>query len=359
MFPPSSMDPKLIAPLTANEFVQRILVPEVALHLILQDMCLKGEDGVQEALTILRESSTYGVAMFPEDGGEWGSTKKMGSDESMMAAGDQIVLERARKRRKELEEEEREEEERRQVLEREKRPKRKGRGKAKAIDDRSPSPLEENQPPPKPRPRPIPKSSSSMGLVGIRDPPEPIRSSRPHFGNRKLRSRSRSSQMDTDPASGFESAIDLTDSDNDKRTVSEEQRRSPSASETRPLSFVKPISTRSTSRGLAGLNIGSESESSSKAVANAIHQTRNRSRSVASGKTAIPTQEMEVDEDDSDDAVEVVDELIAKTPVQRRYTGRDVDDQDTPKASFPPGVTPRPSSSSLPPLEWAKLRRER
>ncbi|KDR67618.1 hypothetical protein GALMADRAFT_79483, partial [Galerina marginata CBS 339.88] len=72
MFPPSKMDPALIAPLTSNEVVQRILVPEVALHLIMEDMDLEGEEGMEEALEILRDSSSYGVAMFPEDGGEWG-----------------------------------------------------------------------------------------------------------------------------------------------------------------------------------------------------------------------------------------------------------------------------------------------
>ncbi|KAF9485536.1 hypothetical protein BDN70DRAFT_795754, partial [Pholiota conissans] len=70
MFPLDEMDPAPILPLTANEFVQRVLVPEVALHLIMEDKKLSGDVGVKKALKILRDSSAYGVAMFPEDGGE-------------------------------------------------------------------------------------------------------------------------------------------------------------------------------------------------------------------------------------------------------------------------------------------------
>ena len=108
MFPPASFDPARILPLTPNEFISRILVPEVALSLIMEDRDLEGDDGMQQALIVLRESSTYGVAMFPEDGGE-GSTGKKRRDDAMWV-GDKIVMERARKRRKELEEEEEQEE---------------------------------------------------------------------------------------------------------------------------------------------------------------------------------------------------------------------------------------------------------
>lgn len=104
MFPPASFDPTRILPLTSNEFVLRILVPEVALRLIMEDRDL----GMHQALIVLRESSAYGVAMFPEDGGEGSTGKKRGDD--AMCVGDKIVMERARKRRKELEEEEEQEE---------------------------------------------------------------------------------------------------------------------------------------------------------------------------------------------------------------------------------------------------------
>ena len=109
MFPQASFDSTRILPLTSNEFILRILVPEVALRLIMEDRGLEGNDGMHEALIVLRESSTYGVAMFPEDGGEGRTTGKKRRDDAMFV-GDKIVMERARKRRKELEEEEEQEE---------------------------------------------------------------------------------------------------------------------------------------------------------------------------------------------------------------------------------------------------------
>ena len=108
MFPLASFNPTRILPLTSNEFMSRILVPEVALRLIMEDRGLEGNDGMHQALIVLRESSTYGVAMFPEDGGEGWTGKKRRDD--VMFVGDKIVMERARKRRKELEEEEEQEE---------------------------------------------------------------------------------------------------------------------------------------------------------------------------------------------------------------------------------------------------------
>jgi hypothetical protein len=114
MFPPVSFDATVVAPLTPNEFIQRILVPEVGVRLIMQDKHLTGDKGTQEAVKILRDSATYGVAMFPEDGGEWGGVSAGGAGEDRdegMGAADMIVMERAQRRRKELQEEEREEDE--------------------------------------------------------------------------------------------------------------------------------------------------------------------------------------------------------------------------------------------------------
>ncbi|KAL0955173.1 hypothetical protein HGRIS_004081 [Hohenbuehelia grisea] len=130
LFPPSSIDPANIAPLPANEFILRILVPEVATRLILQDQNKDVDWDMEEGVKILRESAPYGVAMFPQDGDEWndgseggeGSRKGKGKkgrhvdggqamtfnegvDGDELDVGDMIVLERARKRRKELEEE--------------------------------------------------------------------------------------------------------------------------------------------------------------------------------------------------------------------------------------------------------------
>ena len=92
MFPPSSIDPQSITPLAPQEFIQRILVPEAALTLIMEDT---GQDQVK-AVQTMRESAGYGVAMFPD------TSEGLG-----VGAGEDIVLERARARRRELEDEER------------------------------------------------------------------------------------------------------------------------------------------------------------------------------------------------------------------------------------------------------------
>jgi len=105
MFPPDSFDLKLIRPFSANDFIQRVLVPEVALRLIMEDRGLRGLVGARAALLILRESTTYGVTMFPEDGGENISVSggRRRDKTSAIEAGDKIVMERAMKRRKEIE----------------------------------------------------------------------------------------------------------------------------------------------------------------------------------------------------------------------------------------------------------------
>jgi hypothetical protein len=87
MFPPSSFDAQSIAPLTPQDFIQRILVPEAALALIMEDT---GQDRIQAGQT-MRESAGYGVAMFPDT-----------SEGPGVGAGEDIVLERARVRRREL-----------------------------------------------------------------------------------------------------------------------------------------------------------------------------------------------------------------------------------------------------------------
>jgi hypothetical protein len=92
MFPPTSFEPQSITPLTPQDFIQRILVPEAALALIMEDT---GQDRAQ-AVQTMRESAGYGVAMFPDT-----------SEGPGIGAGEDIVLERARARRRELEDEER------------------------------------------------------------------------------------------------------------------------------------------------------------------------------------------------------------------------------------------------------------
>lgn len=85
------MDSSLFVPLASGDFLQRILVPEAALRLIMEDLELTGEEGTAEALKVMRESSAYGAGMFPDDG-----------EEDCMTAGDKIVMKRARKKRRQL-----------------------------------------------------------------------------------------------------------------------------------------------------------------------------------------------------------------------------------------------------------------
>ncbi|KAJ3511915.1 hypothetical protein NLJ89_g3827 [Agrocybe chaxingu] len=372
MFPPSEMEPHLIAPLTANEFVQRILVPEVALRLIMEDKNLDGEGGMQEALTILRDSSTYGVAMFPEDGGEWGGggRKRGEADEEKMGVGDMIVMERARKRRKELEEEEEQErraseaaKEREAAQEREKeaRRKRRDRDRQEAASDVPSEPSK----PPRPRPRPIAKGSSAMSVVAPRESEGDSKRRPMHITRSRSRSQSvasNRSHMDTDPASGIETSIEISDSDSDNahRPTSEERRRSPSASESRPgPGSSKPSSTRSMSRGMERLGFESSgSNTSTKAV---VDSKRMRSRS--SSRVQMPKPQaredtkMVVDDEDSDN--DPVEFQRFTTPVsKRRGSSRQPtleisSDEETPKAQPPRDVE---DISPLRPLLRAKAR---
>lgn len=72
--------------------MQRILVPEAAVYLIMEDL----QSTYSNAIKILRESVEYGVAMFPDTGGD---------NEEGTKAADEVVKARARVRRKQLLEE--------------------------------------------------------------------------------------------------------------------------------------------------------------------------------------------------------------------------------------------------------------
>lgn len=196
LFPPSSFDPTLIIPLTPTEFIQRILVPEAAVGLIMEDLKLDPDDERQKAkaVKILRESAAYGVAMFPDadtnDGGGSGKSAliKEGKGERneedwSTGVGDEIVKERARLRRRELEEEERVEEEVWNQKERErasggktKGKKKEGvetkaKGKAKMKDKRSQDVFELSEASdigtsrPRPRPRKILSKASDANAI--------------------------------------------------------------------------------------------------------------------------------------------------------------------------------------------------
>lgn len=113
IFPLAAIDPDLVRPLTPNEFIQRILVPEVGMQLVIQDKGLNvaTRSDKKRARDVLTESAAYGVAMFPEDGGDWAGASGKSKNEEVMSIGDEMVKERANKRRKELEIEEPEQDE--------------------------------------------------------------------------------------------------------------------------------------------------------------------------------------------------------------------------------------------------------
>lgn len=187
-----------------------MLVPEVAVALIMEDRRSKGDKGKAEAVKILRDSAAYGVAMFPEDGGDWAQAeksrlsgkskgkgkatrKKLNPDhvnDFEIGVADKIVMERARKRRMEVEEEMRMEDDllRQQREEAEARTdnERLGEGEGNAAKKPTDNNLEEviivqdepmeddNVVRPKRRPRPVPlgrkpsqqSSSSSLNRHG-------------------------------------------------------------------------------------------------------------------------------------------------------------------------------------------------
>ena len=197
LFPPSDFDPTLIEPLTPPEFIQRILVPEAAVGLIMEDrgFDINDENERIKAISILRESVAYGVAMFPDAdtnvSGRGSSTGwasgKSGRGDLHMGVGDEIVKERARARRRELEEEERVEEEMRKRWEREQedvksKEKRKGKGREQSLDISESSDASRSRA----RPRKIQPAKLDMSDVNERSKvtcprprPRPIRSKQP------------------------------------------------------------------------------------------------------------------------------------------------------------------------------------
>ncbi|KAJ7496832.1 RTC4-like domain-containing protein [Mycena latifolia] len=186
MFPLTTIDPDLVDPLTPNEFIQRILVPEVGMRLVIEDMDLDVADrsDKKQAVAVLRESASYGVAMFPEDGGDWAgaSGKKKSADDEVMGVAEQMVMERARKRRKELEIEEREEDEMWRLQQEEEeaekkrekaeiaKEKRKARrnGKEKSVEpavvDQTTIVRPRPRPVPKIKPKPVSNADSASGM---------------------------------------------------------------------------------------------------------------------------------------------------------------------------------------------------
>jgi hypothetical protein len=92
MFPPDSVEPSLIAPLSHSEFIQRVLVQEAATSLIQEDL----DQTKEEAIETLRASAQYGVALFPDDTKDQEGARGANEAEKMMK-------QRASARRKQLE----------------------------------------------------------------------------------------------------------------------------------------------------------------------------------------------------------------------------------------------------------------
>ncbi|KAI0695339.1 RTC4-like domain-containing protein [Cerioporus squamosus] len=125
LFPPAEFHPDATLPLTPADFITLVLVPEAAVHLIMEDLSLPRDKAIQT----LRESVEYGVAMFPADdeGDLAGGSSKSGK----LGATEKMFMDRARARRKELEEEERMEEEEARLAKVQEIPKPKPRPRAK------------------------------------------------------------------------------------------------------------------------------------------------------------------------------------------------------------------------------------
>jgi hypothetical protein len=90
MFPVDKVPPKVIQPLSVDQFFSHVLVPETALLLIQEDMSLSTRE---YALQVMRESKEYGVMMFPEHG----------QPDDVEKVGEKLAWERARRQRKVLE----------------------------------------------------------------------------------------------------------------------------------------------------------------------------------------------------------------------------------------------------------------
>ncbi|KAL5531383.1 hypothetical protein ACEPAG_4260 [Sanghuangporus baumii] len=105
LFPPDSIDPDRVAPLTPTEFTRCVLVPECAVALIQED--LGSGTSTEYAIRTLRKSSKYGTAMFPDLDNR--DAMSVGEDLGMgQQVGEAIMKERIRARRAEISEEEKE-----------------------------------------------------------------------------------------------------------------------------------------------------------------------------------------------------------------------------------------------------------
>ncbi|KAJ7037014.1 RTC4-like domain-containing protein [Mycena alexandri] len=69
MFPERTVSSHWVEPFSLQEFIGRILVPEAAMRLIMEDMGLDGSDAGNKgkAIEVMRASTSYGSYMFADD----------------------------------------------------------------------------------------------------------------------------------------------------------------------------------------------------------------------------------------------------------------------------------------------------
>ncbi|KAF8625035.1 hypothetical protein AX17_006949 [Amanita inopinata Kibby_2008] len=320
LFPPTSFNPEFIAPLTSREFVQRVLVPEVAVRLIVEDKNLKSAERFEQAVSILRDSSSFGVAMFPDDTIENG--KGGAVDMNELGVADLIVMERARKRRKELEEEDQREQEEEEIrkTEEEKRRRKEGKGKQKEVE------VEELS---KPKPRPKARfRTTSQGDFQSREP---------------LRHEDSEGYMDIEQSSVPES--------------SQEQVKPRKRKKSRPAGSQKGESEADEQKNLIS---DSDASENSKHSLSTPKSTRKSRRLMAARECDDHIEELPSPPSD-----EV--EVITATPVSRRHKKRrdhheSGGEENTPKASklgFGRPVLLESSQTGSQPLMLARQRRQR
>lgn len=337
----------------------------------MEDRGLEGEEGIKTAVSILRESASYGVAMFPEDGGEWGTGTnargrrgRKGSDADEMGVADRIVMERARKRRKELEEEgeqvggmgmeteigelqvasdmeiedgklTRPRLRRKKELE----PTKKRKDKAQEVQPPRAEAL-----PPRPRPRPLSKSGSSASVLTSGK----ITDTSPHG------SQSMDDGVDTDVS---ERATPLQRRLKGKPSLSDlaQQTGTDSDAETKVTTrLAVAISTGSTVLDLCSTDDDTERKDDRSAEG-----ARNRHGTVANKRPA-PESTPEAD-DTKDDAVELVTPVIQRiSPVSVELDG-ELEETPRPRASGRScePQTPAVTDANFHPLAAARERQKR
>jgi hypothetical protein len=346
LFPPTSIDPNKIAPLTPSEFLQQILVPEVGVRLIMEDQGLVGDDATKIAVQTLRDSASYGVSMFPEDG------ENPNKDDEELSVADLIVKERAKKRRKELQEEEEKEEKEWRLLEelekqntkaskkQDEEKSKKNKGKGKEVE---PLPVSPPAPPPtsRPRPRPLGKSSSSASVF-TQDLDEPGLSQAGAMVDEET-------DIEVDNTLRFKSRRPLGISP----TINDFQIKTDDESSTRRV-------TRSASRSTSvDVNLCSSDEDTSHSGVASKAQPRKPNPK----RTRIPKGTRDSKQTGSDSDVFIVDTVPSSptTPVARRSKDGlhgDVDMKDTPmpssRSDFPPSLLGGKSGAKVYPLQLAK-----